>query len=374
MNKNITSKSLYHQLAKKYSSVKFMGPPFDDKLITLLAHIFDKEEAFIVTFMSLIKPINLNQLSKKSKCHKEYLKLKLEKMRQKKTILDFNGKYMLYPLLPGMFERILLSGDETPWHRRFSELASDIFAAGYLKDYFKKPIHAVRSIPVQKTISSNNYALDTDKISELVESHKYFGVFNSCACRHSRYLVGEKCSRASHTDGCLTFGEYSQNLGKDGGGRSISKSEMIDIIAERSEKNLIFITSNIGLSQPTGVCTCCDCCCHALMIQNKFNGQLIAPSHFKIKINTQLCSNCGNCYTACNTEALNYQDNKLHYNSENCVGCGNCLQFCSKKAISMELNPKFKTPPKNYTSLILKLMPSVIKMGSRLKIKRIFKF
>jgi ferredoxin len=279
---------------------------------------------------------------------------------------------MLYPLLPGLFEHLLISGESDAWHASFADRINDLVDSGYLRDYFTRPIPVIRSIPVRQSVESASYLADSELVSELIDSHKHFAVYNSCPCRQSMHLSGHECGKASERDGCLAFGDYSIGVAADGAGRSVDKKEMYDIIAERRAKNLVLFTSNVTPSGPTAVCTCCDCCCRGLKINNSFGGNLVVPSHGIADVDESLCNGCGKCVTACNTNAHTVLNKKHVYDLARCVGCGNCVNACRTHAISMKENRLYRPPSGSYTRLIMKVLPPVVLTGVALKFKRYF--
>lgn len=361
------------ELARMYSSVKMMGPPMSEKLVAMISHLFSRDEARLCAYLSFIYPKTAEHIARKSGQRADRIIPVLESLSQKRIIIAPGKRYMLYPLIPGSFEHVLNTGENSTWHNKFAELINDLFNTGYMGEYFGRPINAIRNIPVQKAVENNSKIASQDLVSELIDSHRNFSVYHACPCRQSMHLTGHECSRASHLDGCLTFGDYSLSIAERGSGRSVSREEMRDIVAERWEKNLVFLTSNVVPTLPTAICTCCDCCCHALGIHNKFSKNLLAPSHFIAVVDEKLCTNCGRCIRACNTNAHSLE-NKIHeYNPLNCIGCGNCTLSCKTNAITMVENRLYKPPPRSYRKLILKMIPPVILTGTKIKLLRYFK-
>jgi len=53
-----------------------------------------------------------------------------------------------------------------------------------------------------------------------------------------------------------------------------------------------------------------------------------------INIDKELCVNCGQCISLCNTGSLSFdKDFSLNFNEEKCVGCLLCIDACPVKAI-----------------------------------------
>jgi NAD-dependent dihydropyrimidine dehydrogenase PreA subunit len=363
----------YIELAQMFSAVKIMGPPMSEKLIELISHIFTLEEAHVCKHLSFIIPKSIQHVARKTGSSPDEIAALLTAMEKKRVIIAVQKRFLLYPLIPGTFEHILMTGVHTPWHHTYAGLINDLFNTGYLREYFSRPTNAIRNIPVQHAIDTKSFIADADLMSTLVDSHSTFAVLHACSCRQSMHMTGHACKRAAPEDGCLVFGDLSVSVVANGNGRHVSKEEMKDIIADRLNKKLVFLTSNVVPSVQTAICTCCDCCCHALGIYNKFSKNLMAPSHFIADVDESLCNNCGRCVTACNTHAHSLANKKHGYIRENCIGCGMCAMVCGTKAITMIENRSYRTPPKSYFRLILQMMPSVILMGIKIKLNRLLK-
>ncbi|MBP7738129.1 MAG: hypothetical protein KA369_19290 [Spirochaetes bacterium] len=359
-------------LARMFSSVSIMGPPMSDKLVAMISHLFTLEEARVCRHLSFMYPKSASRIARKSGIHPRAIIPLLEGMTSKRIIITIAGRYMLYPLIPGTFEHILRTGEGGEWHAAYAEHINGLVDSGYLRDYFSRPVNAIRNIPVRQEAHGGSVIADSDLVSEMIDAHRHFAVFHACPCRHSMRLTGHECKRASADEGCLTFGDYSLGIAKEGNGRIVMKEEMIDIVAERRSKNLVFFTSNVLPHFPTAICTCCDCCCRALKIHNSFSRYLVAPPCAVAVVDRQLCNNCGRCVAVCNTGAHSLE-NRLHrYDRALCVGCGNCIASCNRRAIGLEENASYRPPAPNYVKLVMNMLPPVVLMGVKVKLKRFF--
>ncbi|MBN2077393.1 MAG: 4Fe-4S binding protein [Spirochaetes bacterium] len=343
-----------------------------EKLISLISHLFNLEEARLARHLSFIYPKTQKQIARKSGTPPDVLASLLEEMRRKRVIISVSNRFMLYPLIPGIFEHILMSDETGAWHGEYAKRTNELFDTGYLEDYFARPVNAVRSIPVLRAVETGGIIADTDLVSELIDSHTHFGVYHRCACRNAMHLTGHACRRASHMEGCLAFGEYSLGIEKEGKGRSISREELNDIVEERRSHNLVFLTSNVVPSAQTALCTCCDCCCRGLKIHNSYGGNLLAPPRAIAHIDESRCTNCGGCESACNTHAHSSVNGKHFYTQRLCIGCGNCVSACGSNAIYMKENAGYRTPSRSYARLIANVLPPVFLTGITIKLKRLF--
>jgi ferredoxin len=361
------------KLAKKFGAVKVMGPPPSDALLAVLAHLFTRDEARVALHLSFLRPRTAESLARKTGLQQAELTALLEEMCRKRAIIRAARHYMLYPLIPGTFENILRTGEDGPWHRRYAELVNGLFDTGYLREYFTRPVNAIRSIPIREAVEDQSLVAGEDLVSEMIDFHTDFAVLHACACRQSMHLTGHECRRAAPSDGCLTFGAYSRGIVAEGNGRAVDKSEMREIVAARREKNLVFFTSDAVPTLQTAICTCCDCCCHALGIINGLGGKLAAPSHFLARVDAAKCTNCGRCIPPCNTHAHVLLDKKHVFDPAKCIGCGNCVAACERAAIVLVENERYRPPARTYRRLILRILPPVLRMGLGIKLRRAFR-
>lgn len=359
------------ELAKVFSSVTLLGPPMGDKLTRLVAHLFTPEESEVAVHVPFFYPRPLSSVAKKSRRNAELIKPILDGMAAKRVIYGGQKGYSLMPLIPGMFEYMLMNGVDTPWHRKYAELLNDMFATGFVKMYTTQKIPAIRNIPVQSEIQSKNIVVSSDLLSEMIDYHEDLAVAKVCQCRQSLHFIDKECKRSKPEDGCLIFGAFAQAAVASGLGSKVDKQQMRDISVERWEKKLVFLTGNVSPQSPNAICTCCDCCCHALETVNHYKGKtLIAESHYLAKVDEALCDNCGKCSRACNTLAHTMEKKKHLFDLKKCIGCAVCVSSCKENAIGMIENPGFKPPSKGFGTLGFKLLPPTALSGLRAKLSK----
>jgi len=358
-------------LAKIFCSVRLLGPPMSEKVVRLVAHLFSPAEAEVARHLPLYDQKPLKKIAKKAGRPPEEIRPLLEAMSERRVIVGGRRGYALIPLIPGMFEHMLMNGVDTEWHRSYARLMVDLLSTRYFRPYNKRPVPLVRNIPVEQTIDNQSRVLDADCMSEMIDRHTSYAVLNVCQCRQSHHFVGHECRRSSPEDGCLVFGVFAERAAKAGNGRAVGRSEMRDIVADRQEKQLVFLTGNVSPVSPNAVCTCCDCCCHFVdMINDQRGGMALAPPHFIARVDEGLCIQCGLCASACNVRAHTFEDKTHGYRVESCIGCGLCVEPCKPGAISMVENPGYKPPTRDFRRMALRSLPSTLLSAIQVKLSR----
>jgi len=342
-----------------------------DKHIRLIVHCFTPEQAEAASHLPFYLPQPLAKIARKAGKAPAEIQPALDALAARKIILKTRKGYSLLPLIPGMFERVLINGADSDWHKKYSELLLDLYSTGYVREYNRTAIPLVRNLPVQKAVEAQNRVATADLVSEMIGCHQEFAIANVCQCRQSMRFIGKDCKRARPEDGCLIFGSYAKMSAEGGNARMVDRQEMKEAVAERFEKKLVFFTANIAPENANAICTCCDCCCHFVESVNNWNGKAgIAPAHFLARIDQSLCDDCGKCLKPCNTLAHLMEKKKHRFFAERCIGCGNCLSSCKNAAISLVENPSYKSPAAGFRALGIKSFPAISLTGIKVRLRR----
>jgi len=359
------------ELAKIFTSVRLFGPPMSEQLIELVCHLFNPQEADVARYLPFYLPKSVAKIARRARRNPDEIQIILDTLAQRRVIFSTEKGYFLLPLMPGMFEYLLMDGRDTPWHRRYGQLITSLFSTGYTRGYSTTSSPIIRNIPVETAVEPLNRIVDSDLMSEMIASHEKLAVLNVCQCRQSHMFSGHECKRSGPEDGCLVFGSFAESTVENGNGRFVSKEEMHDIVLDRWEKNLVFFSANIEPSSPNAICTCCDCCCHYMKAVNLFDGGVsLAPPHFFAHVDESLCNSCGKCTKVCNTHAHTIRDKTHFFALEKCIGCGLCVDACAQKAVTMRENPDYRHPSKNWVHHGLRILPASVMAAVRAFVNR----
>lgn len=346
-------------LARVFSSPMLLGPPMGEPLLALVNHLFSPEEACVALHIPRYIPTPLEKIAKKAARDPGEIKVLLEAMAERRVIWSSERGYCLLPLIPGMFEYLLMDGRDSPWHREYARLINALCASGYQREYYRNKSPLIRNIPVDEQVAVHGKVMDEVTMSRMIEDYDRMAVLNVCQCRQSLAFAGEKCLRSSPLDGCLVFGSFADTVVERKSGRYVSKEEMRSIVRDRWEKNLVFMTANVSHAGPNAICTCCSCCCHFLESVNRFGGtSALAPPRFFAFVDEGACVSCGACVPACNTGAHTLEGGVHVFDQNRCIGCGLCVPACPTGAIRTRPNPSYKPPAKNWLALALKNLPA----------------
>jgi Pyruvate/2-oxoacid:ferredoxin oxidoreductase delta subunit len=362
----------YLEVARIYSNPLLWGPPICDELIALVEHMYTEEEASLVQHLKALPGKTAAAVAVAAHRPVEEVRSILERLALEKFVLLSSGtgdkkRYYLMPLMPGAFEMVLVrtSLDTlTDWHRRFAELIEALYETGYFLDYIERPSATVRYVPVGEAIEVPHVALPADRLEAILDRYEVFAV-GLCQCRMAQEIVGRGCGRSM--ENCVGFGDVAELLIRHGRMRRVEKKDVLEIKAEAEAAGLAtwMFETELGKSSSGASCSCCGCCCDALRTISEFNAPgMIAPPHFRPKVDLTKCMYCGKCAKICPVGAVVVDTKgKSHQHlTERCIGCGLCAVACDKQhAIQMEPTPKYREPPRSLISALLQTAPNYLR-------------
>jgi ferredoxin len=351
----------HRRLAELFGSDTLIGPPPTEELVELMALMFTAEEAALALHVPPYRQQPAGWISRRAGVALDDAVPLLEAMASRRVIHRGRTGYCLVPLLPGLYEKILMGGDETEFHREFARRMNALFSTGYMKGHIGSPTQTVRTIPVDRAVGTASTPLEAERVEAMIAAHHEMAVLHNCQCRQATKLNGRPCTHADAADGCLAFGSFARFFVGEGGARFVSRDEMRRVVREREERQLVFFTGNVSASSPNLICTCCDCCCRMLDgIIRPSPGILVAPPPVLAEVDEARCTSCGRCATACTTGAHRLEAKRHVFELSRCVGCGLCVRACEEHAIRPVPNPRHRPPARSFTTLALTLAPAKV--------------
>jgi formate hydrogenlyase subunit 6/NADH:ubiquinone oxidoreductase subunit I len=257
--------------------------------------------------------------------------------------------YMPSPIMVGIFELVMMRTGDNVDSKKLAHLFHEYMqgdnGAFYAANAKKgEKVSAIRALPHEDAINRSEYmeVLDYEKATSIVESSEKFSI-GICSCRHEKlHLDKKECDVP--LEKCSSFGYGADYLIRNNLAKEVSKSEMLENLAQSKEMKLVLCADNIK-KNVTFICHCCKDCCNALGGISKFGyPNVVVTSSFIAKNDPDTCLGCGKCAKACPINAIemipieNPQTKKKKdavIDTSVCLGCGVCALNCKNDAVSL---------------------------------------
>jgi len=307
--------------------------------LRLLQRLFTTEEAELATHLTLDRE-EAQVIAERANLPLAEAEQRLNEMSNKGLIFsmqleDGSTLYQAVPFVVGIYEF------------QVNNLSEGLLRA--LADYWStrkqrpqtQTIPQIRTIPVGESIEPHLEALPYEQVNELVKANDRFAVA-PCICRRHARMTGGGCDAPEES--CLIFGEWADYYVRDGRGRSIDQSEVMEILTRADAANLVLQPSN---SRDIGfICCCCGCCCGILgRLQDHPRPSEIVASSFIAKHEPEICEGCWVCLERCQMQALTEEVDRVTLNTDRCIGCGLCVSTCPSGALSLVRKPDSERTP-----------------------------
>ena len=213
--------------------------------------------------------------------------------------------------------------------------------AGFVAMKPKLKMGITRVIPVGKAIPFQIEIHSYERASDLLERAQSWGV-RSCICRKQQQLLGKGCGRPEET--CLVFAPVKNAFDRSAVDRAVTKEEALRILRDTEEAGLVHTAGNYrdGIDY---ICNCCTCCCGILRgIAEYGHLNAVARSDFRITVESDRCTGCGDCIERCQFHALSVPDTAVAIEHIHCMGCGLCVAACPTEALQLERRPAGEVP------------------------------
>ena len=360
-------------MAEKLASPLLTGPPLCEELVAFVQHLFTEEEASVVRHLGQFAGRSAADLAKAEHRPVEEIAPILERLAVSKRAIAAGGppgttKYRLMPIMPGIFEMVLIGESPdtlSPWHRRFAELFHALYATGYIGEYQDgqtRPSPFVRVLSVGSTIEAHPMALPSDRLDVVLDRYSVFGV-GQCQCRMTMEVAGRGCGKP--VSNCTVMGEFAAHGIRQGWLRPVSRANVLEIKREAEAHGLVTWIMNAEAAKGQASCSCCGCCCHAMRIVTEFNAPgVMAPAHFLPRFDGARCTYCCQCARQCPMGALAVDARQRTYRHlrARCIGCGLCVVACGDhRAVAMEPAPDYALPYRSWFAFQLHATAGMVK-------------
>ncbi len=343
---HLASKDVYRDLGRTIDGLSARAP-WNETLRSILRELYTEEEADLVVRMptGLASPSRIHEVTGMEVARLNYL---LERLAVKGLVMDLEiggeTQFNISPLVIGIFEFTMMRRDGDVNLPRlaglFKEYMNEAFYRANCGQDMK--VSVMRTIPHVESIDAESRVevLDYEKANELVDQGPGAAV-GICSCRHEKLHLGEKHCEVP-LEMCINFATDSSFIVKRNLARSVSKSELKELLAQAKELKLVLNADNVRKGVQF-ICTCCKCCCNVLAGVRDFGyPNTLITSRFIASWKESLCKGCGKCAQACPIDAIqmiepdptaNGKGKKPRVDTAYCLGCGVCGLACATHAM-----------------------------------------
>jgi Na+-translocating ferredoxin:NAD+ oxidoreductase RNF subunit RnfB len=307
----------------------------NDADVRLLQYLFTPEEARLATKLTL-KQETAKQIADRLNQQHESIEKQLNTMAQKGLIISIGKEgqivYQAAPWMVGIWEFQV---------NRYTDELLQLFNEYYksrlpAEETTSKPMLELRTIPINQSIDSTLTILPYEEVMELVDANDKFGVAQ-CVCRTHAKKDGRGCDAPMET--CLMFGDFADFYIRTGRGRSITKTEIMEILDEANKANLVLNPTNSKVV--SAICCCCgDCCLFLNGVKSYSKPAEVVASSFIVDYDSEACIGCNVCIDRCQMDAITANEPIVSVNKDKCIGCGLCVSTCPTKSLTLIRKPE----------------------------------
>lgn len=339
---------VYKRLAERLDALPNGFSKTDSGIeLRLLANLFTPEEASLAAVMRIHHQPAPDIASQAGAEPQRAYKV-LKDMARKGLVRIKKGKgelsFGLMPFVVGFYEEQLPRLDP-----ELAQLVEQYMLETRFRVAAQEPsVHRV--IPVDEAVPYQLGVFAHEQASALLKGAKSWAV-RDCICRVQQSLVGKGCERPR--EACLTFAPVENVFDHDQVGRPISLKEALEILKQAEQAGLVHTTGNYQDGH-SYICNCCPCCCGVLRGLTEFDiPNAVASSGFYTRVDSEICSGCGDCLERCHFSALSVPDGTCQVEVSHCVGCGLCITSCSTGALRLERREGYIPPPATFSEWMI---------------------
>jgi ferredoxin len=344
-------KGIFRKLGRKINNLPLRAP-WNETFYELLRKLYSEKEADVLVKMPYGLS-DLNRVAQVTKYESSELSKILEGLCSKGLVMDLwindAYHYMPSPIMIGIFEFTMMRTGESVDSKALAYLFNQYLNADngalYATNAKKgNKVSVIRALPHWDAINPSEYmeVLDYEKAAGIVESSEKFSI-GICSCRHEKLHIGEKKCEVP-LDKCSSFDRAAEYLIRNKLAREVSKSEMLENLAQSIEMGLVLCADNVKRNV-SFICHCCKDCCNALAGISKFGyPNTVVTSSFIAKNDPDTCLGCGKCAKACPIDAIKMipidkpetkKKKDAIIDASICLGCGVCTLSCKNRAVTL---------------------------------------
>jgi len=372
------TESDYYETIRQKLKLGLLFAPKHKKIDKLLRIFWNEEEAEILShFNGCDKPTTVRELADRTGKSKQEIKNILRTPLWKKTIIKLGTRYLLLPLVPGIFEHYFIRRNDTEENQK---RVAEIFR--YLFKYFlpslivdsnfklfrpRLPLAAKEKlIEINESFDVQQQILSYELIEEVINKYDHF-VTVPCQCRLIGEYTGEPCKVAPPELGCFIAGPAAKMAIAEGA-PGMTKDEAIEFIKKTEKAGLVHhCVADNSVDSGLLLCNCCNCHCGALLSAKEHKKVATIPSNYIPKFNKELCTVCELCLRKCPMGAIYHHwpneedksDEFMYLKKEFCIGCGVCANSCPNNAMTLikvgdnEFKERLKFGNKTFLDLLI---------------------
>lgn len=306
----------------------------DSRLIPkIFAFIADEDEAKFMLAAS--PPATVEEISEKTGIPLEKVKAMVDPLFKKGLIFkskkpDATRYYKVRSfiqfhdatvLTPGVAQEYLdlWKEFEVTEHPAFRDKAKDLDSR-----------QGMRVVPVNVSIEPQNRVLAFEDVNKMIQKAEKIAVTN-CSCRTIHGITDVPL------EVCMQINKAAVYALERGTGRELTKQEAIEMLKMCEEEGLVHCvvnTCDIGFV----ICNCDNVACGNWGHDRAYVKKFVAPSRFKARVDSKLCTACGTCAERCFFDAVSMEgpDDTAFIDADKCMGCGICVPTCPGDAITYE--------------------------------------
>jgi Na+-translocating ferredoxin:NAD+ oxidoreductase subunit B len=379
------SRDAYRRLRRHLNSmpVGFPAAPGGADL-RILRRFFSPEEAGLALALDW-RPRSFRDLaSQPDGSASGELRGRLDGMAAKGSILyrESDDSYALLPFIVGMFEFQI-----ERLNARLLRDTGEYALRGYGLEYLSTAVPQTRIIPIGRAVPAGARRIASyDEFDALIrEAGERIGLVR-CICRSAADRAGRPCRLTERRELCMVFRDYADTARRQGWGRSIDRTEALEIAAQNQAEGLVLQPSNER--RPQFMCACCpDCCGLLAMIKAVPRPADFTASNFHVAVEQAACSGCGLCVKRCPMHALRLKAQRVvdprggatgapegtgrrlvTADFGRCIGCGLCVPVCRRGALTLAAKQQHTAPPADGEELMETIRRGKLSLAGKLKL------